>query len=113
MHALIGFLIIVLTYVFVIYLLFPYGFNVNIPGDWEVYAHGIVGCMMLGFVVMMAAFGLILKSLKKSGKSDINQLRFLRNAHRFFGYFLVLVYKAVIIYAWRTSPQTAITLTVW
>lgn len=60
-HLTFGIIILVMTYVFVFYLISPYGFNANIVGGWWFYAHGIIGCMLIGFVTLQVAGGLLAK----------------------------------------------------
>lgn len=62
-HAIFGFIILILTYVCVLFLLSIYGFNANTLGP-EYYAHGILGLMLLVFVVLQAAGGVAYKWLR-------------------------------------------------
>jgi hypothetical protein len=62
-HLLFGIIILVMTYIFVFYLLGQYGFNANSLGWWY-YAHGILGCMMIAFVLIQVILGLASRFLQ-------------------------------------------------
>ena len=77
------------------------------------YAHVIIGCMMLGFVVIQAAGGLIARILQQQKKMDIFKLKSMRVAHRYFGYFMTLLYKINVYWAYYSTPYFFTGLLVW
>ena len=70
-HIVSEIIVLLLTYTFILYVLIPYGFNVNNPNDWKLYAHGIVGCMLLGFSIFQTVGGLLIYLGRKSKRWDI------------------------------------------
>ena len=114
LHAVLGVMVLILTYTFVLYFLIPYGFNVNNPLNWELYGHGIIGCMLLGFVLMQVAGGAISRLAQEEKKTEMKRLQFMRRMHRYFGYFLALFYKTLVIWAWWfNSIATMVSLIIW
>lgn len=112
-HAIFGFIILILTFVCILIILIPYGFNLNKEEDWQLYAHGIAGLMLLGFVVIEVGLGLSYKLLREGKRVDIFKLRFIRTAHRIFGYCLALFYKFINIYFWLWLPDVSKALLCW
>ena len=112
-HIVSEIIVLILTYTFILYVLVPYGFNVNNPSDWTLYAHGIVGCMLLGFSVFQTVGGLLIYLGRKSKRWDIEHLKTLRKIHMFFGFFLALIYKFINLYAWRFTIQFMYVLVIW
>lgn len=62
-HAIFGFIILILTFICVLFMLSLYGFNANTLG-WEYYAHGILGLLLLGFITIQVAGGITYKLLR-------------------------------------------------
>ena len=112
MHLVGGWAIFVTTYVMILQLLIPLGFNVQLKGTWQMYAHGIVGVMLLGFVVIQVVGGMICRLLPKGKSIEINKLKFLRRGHHFMGYFLAIIYKGVNLWAWNIG-ETFYSLLAW
>lgn len=112
-HAVAGWMIVFLTYFFVLYDLIPDGFNVANPKDWKMYVHGVLGTMLLGFVAFQAALGMVLRMLQQTRKPAIDRIILLRRIHMFFGYFLAIIYKFIICYAWRWDPHTMYGVVGW
>ena len=103
-HAIFGLLILFLTFFSVLYLLGPYGFYVTTAEFGNVqYAHAILGCMVLGFVVIQVAGGVIARMFQQNKAMDILWLKRIRAAHRYFGYFLAILYKIDLLYEFYGS----------
>jgi len=113
-HAIFGFIIFILTYICILYILIPYGFNVSLAADGNLlYAHAIIGFMMLGFVVIQVAGGLIARLLQQQKKMDIFKLKSIRAAHRYFGYFMAALYKINVLWVYYATPYVFTGLLVW
>lgn len=113
-HLIFGWIILILTYTFVLYFLIPYGFNVGQVGTWTAYAHGIIGCMLLGFIALQIIGGIANRMLQRGKKTEIFLLKKFRMVHRIFGYFLAILYKINLLWAWfNTLTYVFIALMVW
>ncbi len=69
LHAILGALILFLTYFFILWFLVPYGFNAQYsPQNILNYLHAVIGCALLGLIVVQCAVGLIAKFYKDKSK---------------------------------------------
>lgn len=113
-HAVFGFIIFVLTYICILYILIPYGFNISLSENGNLlYAHAIIGFMLLGFVVIQVVGGVMARQLQQMKKMDIFKLKSIRTAHRWFGYFMALLYKINVLMAFYATPYIFTALLVW
>ena len=65
-HIIFGWCLLIYSYILVLYFLIPYGFNVANPDDKPRYAHGVVGTMLLGFVIIQIVMGLVARKLQQN-----------------------------------------------
>ena len=113
-HALLAWTILIVTYVLITFLLAQYGFNVALFDTWSMMAHGIIGVALLGFIVIQVAGGMACKMFQNNKSIDIHKLKIMRNLHRAMGYFLAILYKILILYAWYNYIESYFTaLLVW
>lgn len=98
-HLMFGCIILLLCYTFIIYFLQPYGFNANTLG-WWFYAHGILGCMMLGFSLLQVMGGFAIRFLQHGKTLSVFSIKLMKRGHQIFGLFLAVLYKINIIWAW-------------
>lgn len=90
-----------MTYTFVLYILAPYGFFVTIDQSGILfYIYGIIGCALLGLVVLQIAGGFIGRFCQVNQRLDIFKLRMLKGVHKYTGYFIALLFKINIIWCW-------------
>ena len=114
LHSLCGVLNFIITYTFILYVLAPYGFNISLENDgWLLYAHGIVGCMLLGFSVFQSFSGTLIIWLRQGREMDIHKIKRLRKVHQFFGYFLTILYKYINCYFWNYEVDFMYVLVAW
>ncbi len=99
LHAIFGWLILFLTFFSILTILAPYGFLITPADGNAIYAHGIIGCMLLGFIIIQVAGGVIARMFQQNKVIDIFKIKWIRAAHRYFGYFLALLYKIDVLYA--------------
>jgi len=100
-HAVLGWTIFVISYTMILFLLAQYGFNVNLFDSWYWMVHGIVGCALVGFLLIQVAGGMACKTLHNTKSLEIKNLRLIRTSHKVLGYFIVIVYKALVLWAWH------------
>lgn len=99
-HSLLGWVMLILTYICILVFLIPNGFNVG-PANNPVllYVHGILGLCMMAFVVLQVIGGIITK-LNIDKSLQIKVAGGIKNTHRYFGFFIGLIYKINIIWSW-------------
>jgi hypothetical protein len=112
MHLVAGWAILITTYTMILLLLIPLGFNVSLKGTWEMEAHGVMGLILLGLIVIQVVGGMMAKLLLKGKSMDMQKLRILRRCHHFLGYLLAVVYKVVLMWAWHLN-STLYSLIAW
>jgi hypothetical protein len=69
--------------------------------------------MLLGFVVIQVVGGVLAIQLQQQKKTSILILKYIRTAHRWFGYFMALLYKINILMAQYFRPYVFTALLVW
>lgn len=112
-HAIFGWIILILTFIAVLTILGPFGFIVS-PADGNFwYAHAIIGVMLLGFVVIQVVGGVVARLCQTSKSMDILKLKPIREVHRYFGYFLALLYKINILWAFSSNLTSTGVLLAW
>jgi hypothetical protein len=112
LHAVFGWLILVLTFIFILCLLIPLGFNV-MDMTWGWRAHGTYGTMLLGFSTLQVVGGTVIRWLQHSKKADFPQLTIVKSIHRYMGYFLAITYKVMTLWSWTYNYDTLKCLFAW
>jgi len=113
-HAIFGWMILLLTFIAILVLLGPYGFYITPQAFGTVtYVHGILGCMLIGFVILQVAGGTLATILQRNKMIDIIKVKPIRAVHRYFGYFLALLYKLDILYEFYVNTYVFISLMIW
>lgn len=112
MHLIGGWAILITTYTMILMLLIPLGFNVGLQNTWEWKAHGILGLILLGLVVVQVAGGVMSRLFLKGKTIDIRKLKIIRMCHHFLGYLLAIVYKVQLMWSWHLN-STLYSLIVW
>lgn len=54
----------------------------------------------MAFVVIQVAIGVFSRINLKNDKADLHLTKRVKNFHKYFGYFLAIVYKINIIWSW-------------
>ena len=102
------------SYALILFLLFPYGFNVALFDSWTMMAHGIVGVALLGLVAIQVGGGMACKIFQNNKSMEIQRLKLMRNLHRATGYFIAIIYKIMTLWAWYNYVVNAfVSLFVW
>lgn len=113
LHMVIGICMFFMTYFFVLWYLIPFGFIQSQEAVLVYYIHAIIGCGMLGFIVLLVGSGLFTRYSVDSvfGK----KLRFfVKKFHILFAYAIIILFKINILYNWYTTNMTTFTvLTAW
>jgi hypothetical protein len=114
-HSILGWVIFALTYVDILLLLIPNGFNVTVARNNSVllFIHGILGLCMMAFVVVQVAGGVLIRLQLGNRQANLALLAKLKKAHMSFGYFLAIVYKINIIWSWAPSWPIFGLIIVW
>ena len=99
-HAIFGWVILIFSFVFVLLLLAPWGFNLDNSMGWITYSHGIVGVMLFGLVVIQVGTGAVARELQHRASISINKIRILRSFHRYLGYINYIAYNVLLLIAW-------------
>ena len=99
-HAIFGWVIFIFSFVFILYLMIPYGFNLDSSAGWILYSHGIVGVMLFGLVVIQVGTGAVARELQHRVNFDIKKIGILRTIHRFLGFLMYITYNVLLLLAW-------------
>lgn len=114
LHSLLGWCILLLTYIDILIFLIPNGFNITIQGDsLLLYIHGIIGLCLMGFVVLQVSGGVLIRMQLSDKSSSLATAGKVKKGHRAFGYFLALIYKINIIWSWVPTWSVVGILIVW
>jgi hypothetical protein len=101
LHTILGIVIMIMTYIFVLYFLVPFGFNQSIASDGILnYIHGVIGCALLGILVLQVGGGLFARFNQLNQLATISKLKLMNNIHKYSGYFIGVVFKINIIWSW-------------
>lgn len=103
LHAILGIVILLLTYFFILWFLIPYGFIQSQKEFILYYLHAIIGCAMLGFSALQASSGIITKYFLNSSELKLQTKKWIKNFHKFFAYFLAILFKINILWNWYTT----------
>jgi len=113
-HSVIGGIMMVMTYVFVLYLLAPFGFFVTIASSGILfYIHGIIGCALLGLVALQVTGGLLARFCQLNRLADIFKLQLIKNVHKYCGYSIGVLFKVNIIWCWDDVIWVFVFLIIW
>lgn len=115
LHSLLGWGMLALTYFDILLLLIPNGFNVT-PAQGNpvlLFIHGILGLCMMAFVVGQASGGVIIRMQLDKETPNLNLLGRVRKGHKYFGFFLAVVYKINIIWSWIPTWAVVALLVLW
>lgn len=113
LHMAIGFIMLFLTYFFILWFLIPFGFIQSQEAVFVYYLHAIVGCAMLGFVVLIVASGLFTRFAKDMAFS-MKLKRYVKWFHKIFTYLVIILFKINILFNWYgTSLVIFAFLTAW
>lgn len=100
-HSLLGWAILLMTYSLILLYLIPYGFFATQSGQPILLSiHGVIGLCLMAFVVIQVSIGVFSRLYLQNEKADLQLTRRTKNFHKYFGYFLAVVYKINIIWAW-------------
>lgn len=109
----IGIVMLCLTYFFILWFLAPFGFIQSQEQVFVYYLHAIIGCAMLGFVVIIAASGLFTRYAKDMAFSW-GLKHFIKRFHNIFAYLVIILFKINILFNWYvTSIPVFAFLTAW
>jgi hypothetical protein len=113
-HALLGWCMLILTYIDILIFLIPNGYNISVANNSLLLEiHGIIGLCMMAFVVLQVTGGIIIR-LQLTDKSTQKTITAkIKSGHRYFGYFLALLYKVNIIWCWIPSWVIVGILVLW
>jgi hypothetical protein len=114
LHSILGWVIFAITYISILIILIPWGFNITVANSSLLLViHGIVGLCVLGFGVMQVAGGVLIRL--QLGKRDANLalLSRLKKSHAGFGYFLAVIYKINVIWSWYPTWIVMLLLLIW
>ena len=106
-HAIFGWVIFIFSFVFILYLLIPWGFNLDSSSGWKLYSHGILGVMLFGLVVIQVGTGAVARELQHRANFDIKKIRILRTFHRFLGFLMYIAYNVLLLIAWYPFAKRA------
>ena len=106
-HSVMGIIMLVLTYFSILWILIPFGFNLSVIliGGY-VFAHGVLGLCMLGFVVIQVGGGIYTRLYNMDKKADVKRVLLMKRCHMCLGYLLGLVYKINIMWMWYSLEGT-------
>lgn len=114
LHSLLGWCMLLLTYIDILIFLIPYGFNISIQNDsLLLYIHGVIGLCMLGFVVLQVVGGVLIRMQLSDKTSSLATAGNVKKGHRAFGYFLAVIYKINIIWSWVPTWSVVAILIIW
>lgn len=114
LHSLLGWCMLLLTYIDILIFLIPNGFNITIQGDsLLLYIHGIIGLCLMVFVVLQVSGGVLIRMQLSDKTSSLATASKVKKGHRAFGYFLALIYKINIIWSWVPTWTVVGILIVW
>jgi len=68
---------------------------------------------MLGLIVIQCASGLFSRIYQNDLRSDIFKLRVIKGGHKYFGYFLSILFKINIIWNWYGTNNVFYFLVCW
>ena len=111
LHMVIGFCMLFLTYFFILWFLIPFGFIQSQKAVAVYYIHAIIGCAMLGFIVLLVLSGLFTKYAKESYFS-IALKKNIPIFHKFFAYFMIVLFKINALFEWYTTNLTVFAILV-
>lgn len=113
LHMAIGIVMLFLTYFFILWFLAPFGFIQSQEAVLVYYLHAIIGCAMLGFVVIIAASGLFTRYARNLAFSR-GLKNFIKRFHKTFAYLVIILFKINILFNWYTTTMPVFTfLTAW
>jgi len=113
LHMAIGFCMLGLTYFFILWFLSPFGFIQSQKEELVYYLHAIIGCAMLGFILMLVSSGMFTKYGKDS-KYNKSLKNFIKIFHKSFAYFIIVLFKINILFNWYGTDLTVFSvLTAW
>ena len=102
-HVVFGWVIFVYTFVFMLILLIPWGFNLDSSMGWVTYSHGIMGVMLFGLVAIQVGLGVVARQLQHGAKVEISKIKVLRLIHRYLGYLMYIAFNVELLIAWYGS----------
>lgn len=103
-HSILSFMILISTYVFILYFLVPFGFNIVISQTSVLmYVHGVLGCALLGLVALQVTGGVLARFWQLNQLADIFKLQKVKNAHKYTGYTIAVIYKINILWSWGVN----------
>lgn len=110
LHSILGFIILALTYFAILLLLVPLGFNMKLDEVGTLmFILGLLGMCMLGFVLIQAGGGLIIKFYTRNINAKVRLIKRIKLVHKFFGFFLGILYKIIILYSWYRASLYLVT----
>jgi hypothetical protein len=105
LHMAIGLCMLVLTYFFILWYLIPFGFIQSQKAQLVYYLHAIIGCAMLGFIILLVSSGMFTKFAKESTFSK-SLKNFIKNFHKIFAYSIIILFKVNILFNWYTTNHS-------
>ena len=99
-HVVFGWVIFVYSFVFMLILLIPWGYNLTSEYNWVTYAHGVVGVMLFGLVSIQVGLGMVARQLQHGAKVDFGKIKVIRAIHRYLGYLMYIAYNVELLIAW-------------
>ena len=92
-HVVFGWVIFVYSFVFMLILLIPWGYNLTSEYNWVTYAHGVVGVMLFGLVTIQVGLGMAARQFQHGAKMDFEKIKVIRAIHRYLGFLMYIAYN--------------------
>jgi hypothetical protein len=113
LHMVLGICICCMIYFFVLWFLAPFGFIQSQEAVLVYYLHAIIGCALLGFLILLVCSGLFNRYCKDS-KLAKPLKTFIRRFHILFAYAVIILFKINILFNWYMTKMTVFAfLTAW
>lgn len=114
LHSVMGWIIFALTYIDILIILIPFGFDVTVANSGVLMVvHAIGGFCMMGFVVLQVVGGVLIRLQLGKRETNMALVAKVKKGHAAFGYILAVVYKINVIWSWYPTFVIMGLLLVW